>query len=299
MSKKRDYLVIVRVGKNSLHREWLQGSAPRSWDLALSQYDDHPGFDDDGDWPLTKDKGTKWDSINRLLEAKPEMLDGYKYVMLMDDDVRLNCDDMNRFLEITDSHNLAVAQPALHRDSYFCYPILLRCSGMRLRYSNFIEGMAPALRTDHLRNVLGWMKTYHSGWGIDRLWAVYMEDPSFRAAIVDEVQMLHTRPHGTGAVYENFQKKSVDPRDDMATLLASVDNAPEQMLVYGAVSKSGRALNGTLARLINGAQLLVNFWRYGRSKKYVARAGAGMMVRSVTEAGYRPAPAMRTDDAPA
>lgn len=296
MNESRKYLVIARVGAKSLHREWLRGTGPRLWDLQLSQYDDHPGFENDGDLPLSKDKGTKWDSINRLFEADPELLNRYRYFMLMDDDVRLNCDEMNRFLEIVDSRNLSVAQPALHPDSYFCYPILLGCAGLQLRYSNFVEGMAPALRSDHLRNVLGWMKTFHSGWGIDRLWSVYMKEPGFQAAIVDEVQMLHTRPHGTGAVYENFQKKSVDPRADMAALLSSVDNAPDRMLVYGAITRSGRSLNGTATRLWNGMNLIANVWRY-RSRKYVLRAGAGMLVRSVTEAGYRPAPVMKTSDA--
>ncbi len=295
MMESRSHLVVARVGAKSLHREWLTGTGPRLWDLQLSQYDDHPGFEHDGDLPLSKDKGTKWDSISRLFEANPGLLDRYRYIMLMDDDVRLNLDDMNRFLNIVDAHDLAVAQPALHPDSYFCYPILLRCAGLRLRYSNFVEGMAPALRSDHLRYVLDWMKTYHSGWGIDRLWAVYMKDPSFRAAIVDEVQMLHTRPHGTGAVYESFHQKSVDPRSDMAKLLSSYENTPDRMLVYGAVTRGGRALNGATARLWNGTNLIANAWRY-RSKRYVLRTGAGMLVRSVTEAGYRPKPILTTSD---
>ncbi|MDH3380985.1 MAG: DUF707 domain-containing protein [Gammaproteobacteria bacterium] len=287
MEVPRKYLVFARVGAKSLHHEWLIGEEDRLWDIQLSQYDDDPEIGKGGDLPLSVDKGTKWDSIYRYLTGHIELLDRYRYMMFMDDDLSISCDAINRVFRICEEYDLYVAQPALHPDSYFCYPILLQCSMMKLRYGNFVECMAPALRTDYLRTILPQMSDLQSGWGIDQLWTVFMEEPSFRSAIIDAVTVLHTRPHAVGDVYNAFQKKRVDPERELRERLDAFEGVPERMLVYGAITKGGAQLNGGIARLLNGAYLTVTTPRY-KDKRRAIRSGLGMIVRSVTQAGYRP-----------
>ena len=290
MGSSRRYLVFARVGAKSLHHEWLAGDGDRLWDIQFSQYDDDPDIGNGGDLSLSVDKGTKWDSIYRYLTGHPELFDQYRYMMFMDDDLSISCDAINRVFQICEEHDLQVAQPALHPDSYFCYPILLQCPIMKLRYANFVECMAPAIRTDYLRTILPQMSDMQSGWGIDNLWTVLMAEPSFRSAIIDAVPVLHTRPHGTGEVYDAFQNKQVDPKVELRERLDAYEGVPERMLVYGAITKGGRRLNGGISRLLNGAYLTVTTPRY-KNKKRAIRSGLGMILRSVTEAGYRPAPA--------
>lgn len=291
MSSCRKYLVFVRVGAKSLHREWLAGDGERLWDIQLSQYDDDPEIGKGGDLPLSIDKGTKWDSIYRYLASHPELFDQYRYMMFMDDDLRISCDAINRVFQICEEHDLYVAQPALHPDSYFCHPILLQCPMMKLRYANFVETMAAVLRTDYLRKILPKMSDLQSGWGIDHLWTVFMDEPSFRSAIIDAVPVLHIRPHATGEVYDAFRKKRVDPEVELRQRLDAYEGVPERMLVYGAITKGGRRLNGGLSRLLNGMYLTVTTPRY-KNKKRVVRTGLGMIARAFTEAGYRPAPVL-------
>jgi len=72
---KRD-LVFARVGKGTLHRHWAPPDlSNRNWDLQLSTYlDDNAAFTE-GDFPLSVDRGTKWDSIFRFFLNSPELLD--------------------------------------------------------------------------------------------------------------------------------------------------------------------------------------------------------------------------------
>lgn len=290
MQTSRENLVFVRVGRNSLHRGWLAGDGPRNWDLQLSQYDDDPDIGRGGDLPLSVDKGTKWDSIYRYLSKNPALMDRYRYIAFMDDDLVFTKKDLNRYFEICAAYDLYVAQPSLHPRSYFCYGILLQCHGMRLRYTNFVECMAAAIRTSYLKTFLPRMASVKSGWGMDRIWTTTMPDPAYRSAIIDEISMLHTRPHATGGIYKQFSGNGVTPTAEMAELISSYEGIPDKMLIYGAIDRRGRRISARSAQILNGLSLIGDSWRY-RDRRTALRTGLGMFVRSATQADYRPAPA--------
>ena len=289
MSRSRPNLVFVRVGAKSLHRDWLESPGERNWDLQLSQYDDDPEIGRGGDLPLSKDKGTKWDSIYRYLANDPGLLDRYRYIAFMDDDIVFTKRDLNRYFEICEENELLLAQPSLHPDSHVCYPILLRCPFTKLRYTNFVECMATAIRSDYLRTFLPHMEPVVSGWGMDRIWTGTMPDPEFRSAVIDEISMIHTRPHATGAVYDAFDDQQISPKQEMERLLSSYDGVPDRMLAYGAMSKTGRRLNATITQALNGLSLMINAPRY-RNCGRAFKSGAAMMARAVTLARYQPQP---------
>ena len=203
---KRD-LVFARVGKGSLHRRWaLQSSQDRRWDLQLSTYlDDNASFVE-GDFPLSVDRGTKWDSIFRFFLNNPALLDQYEWVFFPDDDLVFETEDVARIFQLCRDYGLYIAQPALDGASYYCHPILLACPAFKLRFINFIEPMAPCIKASYLRELLPYIEKHFTGWGIDHIWALLMVDPSFRAAVLDEVAVVHTRPFETGAIYSAFKE---------------------------------------------------------------------------------------------
>lgn len=287
MSEKRENLVFVRAGKTSLHRQWFDAGEYRNWDLQISTWEDDPSVGEGGDLPLSIDKGTKWDSIYRYLAANPEVMDDYRYIAFMDDDVLFEKGALNRYFDICKEEGLRVAQPSLHPESYFCYSILLNCPATKLRYSNFVECMAAAIHTDYLRTFVPRMAKVKSGWGMDRIWTVTMPDPCYKSAIIDEIVMLHTRPHATGVVYKAFADDGLTPKTEMDALINSYSDIPRKMLIYGAKDAQGRKLNASSAQLVNGRHLLANAWRY-REPRRAAKTGAGMLVRAVTEAQYLP-----------
>ena len=292
MTRSRQNLVFVRVGAQSLHRDWLEGPGERNWDFQLSQYDDDPEIGRGGDLPLSVDKGTKWDSIYRYLTNDPGLLDRYQYIAFMDDDIVFKKQDLNRYFEICAEHDLYIAQPSLHPDSHVCYAILLRCPFTKLRYTNFVECMAPALRTDYLRTFLPHMEHVVSGWGMDRIWTGTMPDPAYRSAVIDEISMVHTRRHATGAVYDAFKDQRLSPNDEMESLIASYAGVPERMLAYGAIDRHGKRLKPVWTQGLNGVSLLANALRY-REPMRALRTGSAMIARAITQASYRPEPVRR------
>ncbi|MBV7266298.1 DUF707 domain-containing protein [Erythrobacter ani] len=287
MTRARKNLVFVRVGSKSLHRGWLDGPDERNWDLQLSQYDDDPEIGKGGDLPLSIDKGTKWDSIYRYLTKNRDVLERYDYIAFMDDDLIFTKRDLNRYFDICAEHNLRIAQPSLHPDSHFCYSILLQFGATKLRYTNFVECMAPSISTEYLRTFLPHMSQVISGWGMDLIWALTMPNPAFKSAIIDEISMVHTRPHATGAVYDAFSEQHLSPEQEMKRLKSGYSGLPDKMLVYGAIDRDGKRMSGATVQRLNGFSLLANSWRY-REPMRAIKSGGAMLMRAITQPRYIP-----------
>lgn len=190
----RPFLVLVRAGERSLHRAWLEGSE-RNWDLVVSWYGDTP-YVPVADEKVVNIKGGCWDGVYKTFQAMPELLEQYTHFWLPDDDLEADARTINDIFELSTRHNLAVSQPALTHDSYFFHPHTLQSPSFILRYTTFVEVMAPCMRRDVLRKMLPFMQDNKTGFGLDFVWARLEEDNLYRAAILDEVTIRHTRPVG-------------------------------------------------------------------------------------------------------
>ncbi len=286
----RRNLIFARVGDGSLHKKFLADpSRERNWDLQLSAFGHNEAqVRDDGDLPLSIDRGTKWDSVLRYFTANPHLLEKYDYIMFPDDDILFeSSESLDRFFDICREHDLFVAQPACTVESY-SLSFQVRCPAFRLRFATFIECMAPCIKSSYLKStILPLYEKWTSGWGVDLIWALLMPDPAFKAAIVDEVPMTHTRRHFTGPIYKDFKDLNVDPRREVQEVAASYSNRLPKSVIYGAVLRNGRRIGGPTARLMNGWYVL-RYAHLANSENSMMRAGLGMLVRSVTLANYRP-----------
>jgi hypothetical protein len=287
-SGKRDFLVLGRVGDNSLHKRWIADkSCMRSWDLQLSAYGTDEARVQDGDLDTVLDRGTKWDSIVRHFRAHPELLDHYEYIMLPDDDILIGASDINRLFEIAKKHNLTMAQPSMSLSSYISWPILLHVPKFELRYTNFLESMACCIKTSYFKELLPMFEKHFTGWGTDLIWTMMMDQPAFKAAIVDAVVMTHTRPLYSGPIYDTFAKSHVDPRSEIAELTGSFDNMPGEMLVYGGILATGKTI-GAAATLRRNGLWLISVATQSKLAFNTLRMGIAMIIRSFTRAAYRP-----------
>ncbi|BCK75405.1 fucolectin tachylectin-4 pentraxin-1 [Acetobacter aceti NRIC 0242] len=287
-SGKRRFLVLARVGEDSLHREWIaDDTTPRNWDLQLNVYAKDHSLSFDGDLPTVFDYGTKWDSIARHFKANPELLDRYDYIMLPDDDLRMKSADISRLFDIAVEHDLTMAQPAMTHDSYVSHEIVLRVPGFRLRYSNFLESMSCCIKSSYLRTLLPMFERHFTGWGTDLIWTMLMEDPAFRAAIVDEVPMVHVRPLYSGPIYVSFTKDGIDPRQEVRLLTSCFDNYSRFKHVYGGWLTNGRRVGDFETRIRNAIALLRIAPRMQHPRRTVFKS-FWLVVWAFTKAGYRP-----------
>jgi len=282
-------LVFARVGGLSLHRNWLlEAKASRNWDLQLSTYDEQLSDLDGGDFPLSVDTGTKWDSVCRHLRANPDLLDRYDYIMFPDDDLLFEPSGITSLFEVMASHDLDIGQPSLLPSSHISYPVTTYCPAFRLRYANYVEPMCPIIRADYLRTLLPVLDRWPTGWGQDDIWTMMMAKPAYRAAFIDVSPILHTRPLYIGAVYKTFEKLGMNPEGDLKEIRSSFRGLPQPKLIYGGITRSGRKVGRIEANIRNGLHLL-HTANAMRSPSDVRRVGYGMLMRTVTQMGYRPA----------
>lgn len=302
---KRD-LVFARVGKGSLHSRWAPtATTPRNWDLQLSTFLDETESFTQGDFPLSVDKGTKWDSIVRYFSKNPDLLDAYDYIYFPDDDLQFETGDVGRVFDLCRTNDLYMAQPALQPESYYWHPILVRAPGFKLRFVNYIEPMAPCIKASYLRDLLPYIERHFTGWGFDHIWAVLMRNPAYRAAILDETPVVHTRPFQTGAIYSTFEKMNIDPLTERKKILSAHKGQIPGIVVYGGQLSGGHAVSGPVARLMNGVSMIMGAYR-AREGALHLRTGIGSLLRAVTMVGYQPeqiryqvaeTPAPKTSDA--
>ena len=64
-------LVIARVGRESLHRCWIDMGKPREWDLYLCPYEEIGPQDDLDCQSGDVIPGPKWTGLTKLLNAWP------------------------------------------------------------------------------------------------------------------------------------------------------------------------------------------------------------------------------------
>lgn len=281
-------LVFARVGGLSLHRNWLlEAKTTRNWDLQLSTYDENLSDLDGGDFPLSVDTGTKWDSVCRYLRANPELLDRYDYIMFPDDDLLFEPNGLSNLFEIMAQNDLDIGQPSLLPSSHISYPVTAHCPAFRLRYANYVEPMCPIIRTAYLRTLLPVLDRWPTGWGQDDIWTMMMAKPAYRAAFIDASPILHTRPLYTGAVYKTFEKLGMNPEGDLKEIRSSFRGLPLPKLIYGGITRNGRKVGRIEANIRNGLHLLRAASAMRKSQD-VRRVGYGMLMRTVTQIGYRP-----------
>jgi hypothetical protein len=236
----RRNLVLLRAGDTSIHSGWLGGpGAERNWDLIINYFGDDPDKFRGSDSLRLDNKGPKLRGLHDCILAHEQLIRGYDYIWLPDEDLACTCEGINRLFDVCHEYKLKLAQPSLTPDSYFTFPITLNSPPFRLRFTTFVEMMAPCFSRDALWRILPTMTENFSGWGVDHLWASMLaEDPS-AIAIVDDVQIRHTRPVGGGKLYDPLKAAGTSAWDEQLTLEKKAGIA-HRYWMSRAIRQSGR-----------------------------------------------------------
>ncbi|RKS80169.1 hypothetical protein CLV35_0590 [Motilibacter peucedani] len=238
-SPTRPYLVVVRAGDRSLHREWLRGR--RNFDLVVDYYGSTPGlWREDADVYLER-KGPKFAPVGEWLQDNAALVREYEAVWLPDDDLYATGDTVSDMLELTTALGLGAAQPALTGDSYFSHGITLQVAGLAMRWTSFVEVMGPVFSRAGLQACLPSFGRSVSGWGLDTIWPTMLAAAGLEVGILDATPVRHTRPVGGGTLYGTLTKS---PEEEAVELAAEYGVSwPLQHRVLGALDPSGRLLD--------------------------------------------------------
>jgi hypothetical protein len=201
----RKYLVIVRVGDLSIHKEWLTPESDRNFDLFVSYYGDNPGRYADTCDLYEQRKGPKYIGLSEWMQELGERVFEYDAVWLPDDDIQTDATNISRMFDLFNEHKLMLAQPALTQNAFF--QVTVQHIGYLLRYTDFVEAMVPIFSAEALRICLPTFSKSITGWGLEHVWAKLLDYPKRKLAILDAVPVKHTRPPGKGDLYDNIKKQ--------------------------------------------------------------------------------------------
>jgi hypothetical protein len=209
-------LVIVRAGDASLHPQWMLGSR-RDFDLYVSYYGGTAGRWREGADFYEHRPGPKWPCLHALLQQQDWLREEYDAFWFPDDDLSADTDTLNRMFAFFHAHCLSLAQPALTRNSFYTWKSLLQDRDSVMRFTSFVEVMAPLFNRAALNTCWPTFCESRSGWGLDWVWPVLCRGAGEdRLAIIDATPVRHTRPVG-GELYRNHG--DMDPRRDAERLI--------------------------------------------------------------------------------
>jgi hypothetical protein len=240
---KRPFLVVIRAGDQSLHRTWMKKDAARQWDLLIDYYGAHDDYRDELADFTFKGGVAKYPSIRAFDRANVGLLRSYRALSFLDDDIEIAFEDIDRMFAIFTSHDLWLAQPSLSRDSFYSHAICLHCEQFELRYTNFVEIMAPIMSQTAFARLVETFDKSISGYGLDIAWPKLLGDPRNCIAILDSVQMRHAKKidYQEGPFYKLLRSLGVNPMAELDTMrtLYDLDADRDTLREYGAVDKPG------------------------------------------------------------
>jgi len=214
----RKNLVILCAGDASVHAQWLTGPE-RNFDLFISYFGSNKNrYADDGEY-YQQQTGLKYPTTARILRAHPALIERYTHFWLPDEDLITDTASINRLFDYAAAYQLALAQPAQTRDSHQTWPLLLHNPRYQLRFTRFVEVMAPLFDRAALHTCLPTFTQSQTGFGLDLIWPSLLRSRGARAiAIIDAVQVCHSRPVGGGDLYKKISFQAA--KDEGEALLA-------------------------------------------------------------------------------
>ena len=239
MSRKSN-LAIFRSGAQSLHPKAVARLEGQNFDYALSYYGD-------GEPPssgavfVDRQPGAKWPGLERTLLKHRDLIGRYDYVWLPDDDLLCEPELVSRMFAICSDLGLDLAQPALTQDSYHTHVVTLQHPEFQVRFTNFVEIMAPVFSRAFLEGVLPTLRGNLSGYGLDGLWPRMSR--LGRVAIIDDTPVRHTRPISNSNYSANREAGIPAMFEDYMVSAAAFIEAPADFHInFGGLLKSGEAI---------------------------------------------------------
>lgn len=242
---EKSVLVILRCGDQSLHRPWRNKDS--RWDLAASYFGNDPELQFPEARYVHRYKGGKWDGIYNFCKSNPDVLEKYDYFWFPDDDIAADPDALNRLFRIVEDNNFELAQPSLQPGSYCSHLITLHNSKFQYRNVNFVELMVPLVSRELFVKLLPLFEKARTGFGIDFVWNRFTSDPSKAVAIIDAVQVKHTRAVG-GALHAMIKKTGVSSaQEEQDEFLKPYDDVSKILISFGGLTVGGRKTKGRIS----------------------------------------------------
>ena len=134
----------------------------------------------------------KFDNINPAIAHLP--MDQFDWMIVVDDDIEIPPNFLDRFLCLSEWKGLVVSQPAHLVNSHKTWSITRRTWRNLVRTTHYVEtGPVTAFHRSILPALLPFPESRY-GWGLDYVWSEVAWQRNLPIGIVDATPIRHTRP---------------------------------------------------------------------------------------------------------
>ncbi len=135
----------------------------------------------------------KFENLNRMLLARVggSSIPDHDWLLLVDDDVLLPRDFLDRFLFLAERFSLDLVQPTHRLSSHAAWLLTRRRPFSVMRETHFVEiGPVTALARRTFSTLLPFPEL-RMGWGLDAHWAALARERHWRCGVLDAVSIRH------------------------------------------------------------------------------------------------------------
>lgn len=231
------YLLLTTIGKDDTwYKNWF--NAGRNFDVGLVCYEPTlEGIKQRPEFFFWHLPDFKYPALYQIIENNVWILENYDYIFMPDDDILLDCNQINTLFDWAAHTFVHLAQPSITAKNY-TWPVTLQQKDCQHRWVKMVEIMCPMFSNFALNRCWPTFKESYSGWGLDAVWAKIMNYN--KIAICDMVLASHEKPlnENGGRLYEKLknEKGITDPRQEMQKLLQKY-NATLDFAEYAKVKR--------------------------------------------------------------
>ncbi len=180
------WLVYTSAGENVNTAMWLKGKT--QFDLWITYYGDASGnhLEEQGDY-YNRRKGSKWQNLSFAYAEWPEIFNRYSAILVMDDDIVITAEKINRLFQIRKLYKLNLLQPAFSPLGKISHRITHPEFNSYIRFTNFVECNVPLFRRETLKKFMQVYDERLVGYGTDYWYSHLARDGEERIAVVDGI----------------------------------------------------------------------------------------------------------------
>jgi hypothetical protein len=206
-------LIITPTGKNSYFKKWIKDDC--NFDIVLLCYEDIEEYKHTNIKFVKHFNAEKWSMSKRFITENLDFILQYDNFLFIDDDIDTDTESINKLFEIHSKYNLNLSQPSV--SGYTSWKITNKVDGCLLRYTNYVEIMSPLMNKQTLMSLFQTFDLSQSGWGLDLLWTKMLDND--KIAIIDEVNVIHTRPVGKDYIINGSKRFKLNPKDELTMFM--------------------------------------------------------------------------------
>ena len=162
--------------------------------------------------------GTRWAGHAAISRSDPTLFGAYDHVCFACDDLDASTSTWNALFRFCEKHALDLAQPSILGP--ISHQITAPIENGLYRLTTFVEVMCPIFSKRALELCEPTFGESLSGWGLDNVWPMLLRERGGRVAIIDMIQVRHTREVREGTLYTLLANLGVDPVTEWNSLRA-------------------------------------------------------------------------------